>query len=357
MNSLARQIQLLPVGIQHATNASLPQTSSEDKLVTEHLPATRILLEPLNTRLKSTAFLFLKGFKENEVSTLTIDFMDVYGKPITESVDIMFDNQRLVEPLRVTQQHTNGRLKIDGLQDPPNDLYRISIEHPSYLPVQQFVRISSQMDPLELTFPVDLSRITKINFDAFDSYNDEAKRLLASSASQPQTAKGLFESYSDIQKAGFLNISEKAAHTRLLTGQKANQYFTKLRDVRGDRFFVDVEKSFARDVHDASLAGLFYSVPEVLHKPPEGFSHAGSYKSQDHYGNIQFTFHVDVAGNYVCDVDIDDAAGFEHIFQVIRNTVSGPTHPYNIHEILIAYQEIYPPYSFTLGTTPTLKVT
>jgi hypothetical protein len=86
--------------------------------------------------------------------------MDVYGKPITESVDIMFDNQRLVEPLRVTQQHTNGRLKIDGLQDAPNDLYRISIEHPSYLPVQQFVRISSQTDPVELTFPVDISRIT-----------------------------------------------------------------------------------------------------------------------------------------------------------------------------------------------------
>jgi hypothetical protein len=291
------------------------------------------------------------------VSTLTIDFMDVYGKPITESVDILFDNQRLVEPLRVNQQPTNGRLKIDGLQDQPNDLYRVTIEHPSYMPVQQFIRISSQMDPLELTFPVDITRITKVNFQPFDSYNDEAKRLLSASASQSLTAKDLFDSYTDIQKAGFLNISEKAAHTKLLNGKKANQYFIKLREVRGDRFFVDIDKSLVQDVHDAGVAGLCYKVPDVLHAPPQGFTHAGSYKSQDHYGNIQFTFHVDAAENYVCDVDIDDAAGFEHIFQVVRNTFSGPTHPYNIHEILIGYQEIYPPYSFTLGTTPGLKVT
>jgi hypothetical protein len=42
------------------TKASLPTTSSLDKLVTEHLPAIRILLERPTAPPKSTAFLFLK---------------------------------------------------------------------------------------------------------------------------------------------------------------------------------------------------------------------------------------------------------------------------------------------------------
>ena len=41
------------------------------------------------------------------------------------------------------------------------------------------------------------------------------------------------------------------------------------------------------------------------------------------------------------DVDIDDAGGVEHVFQVLRNTVSGsPTHPYNIHQLLVHYQRL-----------------
>jgi hypothetical protein len=31
----------------------------------------------------------------------------------------------------------------------------------------------------------------------------------------------------------------------------------------------------------------------------------------------------------------------EHVFQVLRNTLSGsPTHPYNIHQLLVHYQKL-----------------
>ncbi len=51
----------------------------------------------------------------------------------------------------------------------------------------------------------------------------------------------------------------------------------------------------------------------------------------------------------VVNVDIDDAAGLEHVFQVLRNTLSGrPTHPYDIHEILVSYQRLDPGYQFTV---------
>ena len=47
------------------------------------------------------------------------------------------------------------------------------------------------------------------------------------------------------------------------------------------------------------------------------------------------------------DIDIDDAGGLEHVFQVLRNKLSGqPTHPYNTHEILIVNQHRDPGYTF-----------
>jgi hypothetical protein len=53
--------------------------------------------------------------------------------------------------------------------------------------------------------------------------------------------------------------------------------------------------------------------------------------------------------NCVADIDIDDAAGLEHVFQVLRNKLSGkPTHPYNIHEILVGFQHLDPGYTFQI---------
>jgi len=85
---------------------------------------------------------------------------------------------------------------------------------------------------------------------------------------------------------------------------------------------------------------LFDPVSGLLHRIPDGFTEAGSFKTQDHYGNLQLTFCV--RGNeWRADVDIDDAGGVEHVFQVLRNTVSGsPTHPYNIHQLLVHYQRL-----------------
>jgi len=46
---------------------------------------------------------------------------------------------------------------------------------------------------------------------------------------------------------------------------------------------------------------------------------------------------------------IDDAGGLEHVFQVLRNKLSGrPTHPYSIHEILVKFQQLDPGYTFTV---------
>jgi hypothetical protein len=47
----------------------------------------------------------------------------------------------------------------------------------------------------------------------------------------------------------------------------------------------------------------------------------------------------------VAEIDIDDAAGLGHVFQVLRNHFTGkPTHPYNIHQILLVHQQLDPGY-------------
>jgi hypothetical protein len=87
-------------------------------------------------------------------------------------------------------------------------------------------------------------------------------------------------------------------------------------------------------------------VDGALHAPPAGFEPAGSFKSDDNYGNLQLTF-FQQGDTWVADVDIDDAAGLAHVFQVARNHLTGrPTHPYDIREILIAWQGTDPGYTF-----------
>jgi hypothetical protein len=50
--------------------------------------------------------------------------------------------------------------------------------------------------------------------------------------------------------------------------------------------------------------------------------------------------------DFKADIDIDDAAGLEHAFQVIGHLITdGDTNPYDIHEILVYRQLLDPGYT------------
>jgi hypothetical protein len=68
-----------------------------------------------------------------------------------------------------------------------------------------------------------------------------------------------------------------------------------------------------------------------------GYHTVSSYKTFDRYGNLQLTLQRkgDTGTDYAADVDIDDAQGVEHIFKVLRNSIEGPTNPYDIRDILL----------------------
>jgi len=146
-----------------------------------------------------------------------------------------------------------------------------------------------------------------------------------------------------------LNIAAKSSSTVLPGGQNVLAHIQELIELRGDRFFARVSPTLRTEIKNAATGGLFHPVSGALHTPPAGYEtyqDAGSYKTEDHYGNLQVSF-FNSGDSFVADIDIDDAAGLAHVFQVLRNALKNrPTHPYDIHEILIAYQHLDPGYTF-----------
>jgi hypothetical protein len=117
--------------------------------------------------------------------------------------------------------------------------------------------------------------------------------------------------------------------------------------IRPDRVFADVDVALRDRVKAELISQRFHEVSGKLHTPPPGFVFAGSFKTDERYGNLQLSFFISDTAPiaFKVDADIDDAAGLGHVFQVLRNFVTdGTTHPYDIHQILTFRQEVAPLY-------------
>jgi len=284
--------------------------------------------------------------------TLRLDVNDVYGEPIPEKIDIILRHQVLSE---VSKASSNAGKKIDitGLRGTPQGLYRIEVDPPSYQYVSQFINMkASGITQLSLTLPIDPGKVKKVNFPSYAKLPKDLPPLLERSdkllSFEGKKGKALYDAFDDIRRAGLLNIVAKARFTSLSNKKSVLSYVQELKELRGDRFFAVVPKELREETKNSVAGGVFHPVDGSLHHPPQGFSLAGSFKTPDHYGNLQLTFFMK-GDDCVADIDIDDAGGLEHVFQVVRNKLSGePTHPYNIHEILVSFQKIDPGYTFAV---------
>jgi hypothetical protein len=280
---------------------------------------------------------------------LGLEVVDVYGNPIKEKVDVILRHQVLSEIKKFKNVASDASLL--GLRGTPQGLYRIEVDPPSYQYVSQFVNMqASGVTPLKLRVPIDPFKVKSVNFLAYSALPTELTALLANSANvlsfEGKAGNILWDSLDDIRRAGLLNIAAKTAATPLTNKRTVLSYISELKEIRGDRFFAVVPKDLREETKHSVAEGLFHPVDESLHHPPPGFTHAGSFKTPDHYGNLQLTFFMN-GDTCIADIDIDDAAGLEHVFQVVGNKISGkPTHPYNIHEVLVGFQHLDPHYTF-----------
>jgi len=284
---------------------------------------------------------------------LRLELVDVYGTRLNQSVDVTLRHQQPSDRRIVHGIRSSSRVLIRDLHGAPQGLYRIEVDPPGYLPVSQFVNLNaSGVTDLKLTFPVDTRKIERVEFPPFQDLAEPIQHLLKRSntvlAFEGKTGSTLFEGLDELRKAGLLNIAAKAQSALLANGSTVLPQVEQLLELRGDRFFARVPKELREETKNSVDAGLFRPVDGSLHHPPAGFTLAGSFKSEDRYGNLQLTFFMN-GNDCVADIDIDDAAGLEHLFQVVRNCITArPTHPFNIHEILVFHQKIDPGYRFVV---------
>jgi hypothetical protein len=284
---------------------------------------------------------------------LRLELVDVYGTRLNQNVDILLSHLQLSDRQIVRGIGSSSIILIRDLHGAPQGVYRVEVDPPAYLPVSQFVNLNaSGVTDLRLTFPVDTHKIERVEFPSFQNLPEPVQQLLERSSSllafEGTSGAALFAALDDIRRAGFLNIAAKAQSALLANGKTVFGQVQQLLEVRGDRFFARVPKELREETKNSVDAGLFHAVDGSLHHPPSGYTSAGSFKTEDRYGNLQLSFFLN-GSDCVADIDIDDAAGLEHLFQVVRNSITGrPTHPFNIHEILVFHQKIDPGYRFVV---------
>jgi hypothetical protein len=278
---------------------------------------------------------------------LELEVVDVVDARITEPVDIELSHQVLHEDARVDGANANAIIAIQGLRTEPQGLYVLKIGAPSYRPIARFVTIpSSGVQRARVVLPIRHDRAKGV-FPPYDQLDERVQKLLERSSNvsglEGRTGAALYNAMSDVAKAGLLNIAKKSLATAFRNGADILPHVTLL-DTRGDRCFVEVPRELITQMPELVKDAIFHSVNGSLHKPPEGMLAAGSFKTSDLFGNLQVTlFQSDAQCR--ADIDIDDAAGLGHVFQVARNHITGqPTHPYNIQQILIAHQHLDPGY-------------
>jgi hypothetical protein len=291
-----------------------------------------------------------------QTGKLKLQLVDAFGKRLKEKVDISLRNLQLAHSPMFKSQDASKLITISDLHSGPQGIYQLTIDPPSYHPVSHFVSIKTG-GPTEKTipFPVDIAKIVSVRFPTFAAVVKDLRTLLTNSPNvlsfENKIGEALYDALDDIRRAGVLNIARKTLATHLGNDRTVLSLVKEIRELRGDRFFAFVEKELREEVKNSVNTGLFHSVSGSLHHLPAqfvGFEPAGSFKTDDHFGNLQLTFFMK-GDECVADIDIDDAAGLGHIFQVLKNHFTGsPTHPYNIHQILVIHQHLDPSYRFNL---------
>jgi hypothetical protein len=279
--------------------------------------------------------------------TLKLSFVDTHGNPINDKVNVTLQHTVLMGAgASIRDFDGSNNLQVDALDSTQGGIYRLLVEPFKYRPVSEFVKINDGKTTEDsLMFPVEPDRVRQVDFPAFAMLPQDLQTRLQNSNIDQEDIPGLkglsgealYQAMPDIPKAGMFNLYAKMNHTTFDNGRNVFSYIQALNKVAGDRFFAAVEA----ELHEKTTTSpLFHSVLDTLHTPLIGFSNVDSYKTFDHYGNLQLTFSKDEQGEFMVDADIDDAQGIEHLFQVARNAVRGPTNPYDIHEILLEDQKI-----------------
>ncbi len=285
---------------------------------------------------------------------LVFDFFNVYEEKLDDKVDVTLTHLELSDTRHTRNHSGKNSLRAENLHSTHGGIYKLQVFPVRYRPVGRFVRvIEGKTVRHAIILPVEPDRVIRPDFVDYELLGDDLKRVLEASSVEGLetfTGAGLFGELDDFRKAGLLNIYAKMKRTKFPNGRDAFSYVSSMTRIRAQRFFARVQKELRDEVKNSMAANLFNEASGALHTPPPEFSSAGSFKTPERHGNLQLTFFCNHDTlDFMIDADIDDAQGIGHIFQVLRPVFTGQnTNPYDIHEILLAYQKIDPMYTLVV---------
>jgi hypothetical protein len=279
---------------------------------------------------------------------LRLNLLDVHGNALGQPCTVKLRHQTSGAQ-SVVSASGKGPVAISGLTP---GVYSIQVDPASYRAVGRFVDVrSSGTTNAVLNFPIDPGAVKSVKFPAFSKLGATYRRVLTATSGllgyEGVKGAALYRKLDEdhIKKAGMMNILAKCGAVVLSNKQPVSEYIEEIIELRGDRFFAVVPKELREETKNSVLDDVFHEAPDAMHHPPVGFERAGSFKTNDHYGNLQLTFFTN-GDDWRADIDIDDAGGLGHVFQVLRNELTHkPTHPYDIREILIYHQRLDPGYT------------
>jgi len=287
-------------------------------------------------------------------TTVRLKFQDVLGAPLDDHTVVadIFDLHN-INHYQVTIPIAGATNVAINLKDCPGGVYRFELSPTNYQVIQFFLTLPPggevvRQDPV--VFPVDAGRVVDISAPAFGDLDASLQGLLnASSISidgmQPeQSGANLYNALSPKPKAGLLNLFLKSSNTKLGDDSTCFEHVRSLMEIDQDRFFGKLSGSLLEEAADSPA---FHSADMSLHEEIPPYKLVASFKTLDAEGNLQLTFSRNgTTGNdYLVDMDIDEAQGILHAFEVIRNVFTGLTNPYNVREILAA-KGLPPLYAF-----------
>jgi hypothetical protein len=268
------------------------------------------------------------------------------------------------ENMEVSVAGPVGRLTITGIacQTGPGTMYEVRASTPHHRRYAFFQLIQEDRDNTasdDVEFWVKPGEVKDIHAPAMANLPSAVQSMLDRATmivDKPEdrelvglAGNALYKALGPLRRACLLNIATKAADKT--TADNCLPSFGDLLIMRQDRLFARVAPDLREQLR---AAPMFKSAPGALHEPPPGFSPPlESFKSKDPHANLQVTFMTELAtGGLAADIDIDEASGIEHGFEVIRNAVfKKRTNPFLIREFMnaadLTNHSLSPDYTFS----------
>ena len=299
-------------------------------------------------------------------SPVQVNLFDVSGKRLRDKVTIKLYNQRLDSLSRRHKLTMKGRAVIlRNVPAFPHGRHEAFISASKFRAKSLFINVPAgklglignpeskeeaffvDPDKAEPAFP-DLDTITTASRWA------ELSRVLKESQIQTEAA---WRQLGNENRAGLFNLYAKMQAETVETPEGTKPVFSfvdRITQFLPARIFCIVRSALLDRVREDG-GDRYRPVSGALHEFPDGWRAVrdkGSFKTPDKAGNLQVTFarsgEFDEMGQHLIDADIDDHAGIQHAFDVLKHKITREdTHPYDIHQILTYFQDLKPGYSLT----------